>query len=120
MNENEKKSLHLIEEIRFKVNTIPMHQTEANENYFKVIRYYLQNLVSVGKRAESIYLNDCTELENILSDGTYKGFPYSFRDKILIALNFLEKRIKEDEIEDLMVEYDKHTMYDILTLKPNV
>jgi hypothetical protein len=117
MNANEKKSFELINKIRTNVQSILPNRRDSNEFYYKTIKQYLLSMVAVAKRAKSIYVADCDKLAAMLSDGPYNGFAYPIQEKILIALDFLEKRIKENEIEDLMVEWDEHTMYDLLTLK---
>ncbi len=113
--ENEKKAFAFLDKIVKRINSIPSNERQVNEPYFRFVFDYLQMLVKVGKQDGTFYVADCQKLAEILTDGPVNGYNYSMEDKIAKAINFIKQKIVEDSIEDLIVEWDRHTMYDVLT-----
>lgn len=119
-SENEKKAITLIDQLIKDVQTIDSWHRAANSSYFYFIRSYIIGLISAGKNDGTLYVADCDEMDKILSHDTYYGVPFPIEVKILKTLNFLKAKILSDSIEDLIVEWDRHTMYDISTIKPKI
>lgn len=116
-SENEKWALNFVRSLRSKVEKIGPQQRMRNDIYFRFIIGYLKEFVEV-KKPKSKYSSECNTISQMLVDSDYMGISYTYQNKIVMALNFLEQKILENDIEDLIVEWDKHTMYDVLTLVP--
>lgn len=113
-SENEKKAIALLAALKAKIATINPDREARNEAYFKFIADYFKGLVSLALKC-NMYAYECNYLNLRLVEGDYLGHHYTYKQKCMVVVEFLEARVKENDIEDLIIDYDRHTMADILS-----
>ena len=108
----EQQAIEKINEIKNKLVGIGFDQDQYNWLLFSVVKEYICGFIEYCEGTEDLYDHQCVVLRKIIVDGNQRGQHDTLKKRLIDCLDQLLVYIKESEIENKLMEYDKLTYFD--------